>query len=77
MSTKPSRLGPYAIGEVAQRRGLTTTYRASHEALGRSALVKTLDASVLLPSPFAADLDREARLLAGLSHESIARLLEA
>jgi serine/threonine-protein kinase len=51
-------------------------YEAIQEPLGRRVLVKALSASILPSSPFAAVLEREARVLAGLDHPGIVRLLD-
>ena len=70
----PTRLGPYRLLEPVSTRALTVTYRAEHEVLGHRVLVKTLKPTVLVSSPFAQDLDREAKLLARVHHESIITL---
>ncbi len=46
-------------------------YRAMQQPLGRSVVIKALGASILPGSPFAATLEREARVLARLSHPNI------
>lgn len=51
-------------------------YEAIQEPLGRRVLVKALSASILPSSPFAAVLEREARVLASLDHAGIVRLLD-
>jgi len=72
----PKRLGPYRLLETAATRALTVTYRAEHEGLGHRVLIKTLKPTVLVSSPFAQDLDREAKLLARVRHESIVQLFD-
>ena len=46
-------------------------YEAVQQPLGRPILVKALSPSILPSSPFAATLEREARLLAELDHPNI------
>jgi eukaryotic-like serine/threonine-protein kinase len=46
-------------------------YRAIQQPLGRLVQIKALSSSILPSSPFAATLEREARLLAELSHPGI------
>src|SRR5215470_5726108 len=70
----PKRLGPYKLLETVATRALTVTYRAEHEVLGHRVLIKTLKPTVLVSSPFAQDLDREAKVLARVRHESIVTL---
>lgn len=51
-------------------------YEAIQEPLGRRVLLKALSPSILPSSPFAAVLEREARVLAGLDHAGVVRLLD-
>jgi serine/threonine protein kinase len=55
---------------------VTDLYEAMQLPLGRRVLVKALSASMLPSSPFAASLEREARLLAELDHPNILRVHE-
>src|SRR6185369_16906676 len=50
---------------------ITDLYHVVQEPLGRAAFIKALGSSILPSSPFAASLEREARLLAELSHPNI------
>jgi len=50
---------------------ITDLYHAIQEPLGRPVFVKALGSSILPSSPFAASLEREARLLAELGHPNI------
>lgn len=50
---------------------ITDLYRARQEPLGREVTIKALGASILPSSPFAATLEREARVLATLNHPNI------
>jgi serine/threonine-protein kinase len=53
---------------------LSELYRAVQRPLGRPVLIKAIGASILPSSPFAASLEREARLLAELDHPNIVSL---
>lgn len=50
---------------------IADVYHAIQQPLGRPVLIKALSASILPSSPFAATLEREARLLAELHHPNI------
>ena len=50
---------------------ISDLYEAVQQPLGRRVLVKALSSSILPSSPFAATLEREARLLAELDHPGI------
>ena len=50
---------------------IADVYHAIQQPLGRPVLIKALSASILPASPFAATLEREARLLAELHHPNI------
>jgi serine/threonine-protein kinase len=49
-------------------------YRAVQEPLGRTVLIKALGQNILPSSPFASTLEREARLLSGLTHPGIVKV---
>ncbi len=51
-------------------------YDALQEPLGRPILIKALSPSILPSSPFAASLEREARVLSMLDHQNVLRLLD-
>lgn len=53
---------------------LSELYRAVQRPLGRPVVIKAIGASILPSSPFAASLEREARLLAELDHPGIVKL---
>ena len=53
---------------------VTDVYRAVQEPLGRPVVIKALGSSILPSSPFAAVLEREARLLSQLSHPNVLTL---
>jgi eukaryotic-like serine/threonine-protein kinase len=70
----PTAIGPYAVLEEVSARAFTVTYRAEQRPLGRAVLVKTLKPTVSAGSPFAAEIEREAAVLARLDHEGVVRL---
>lgn len=51
-------------------------YEAIQEPLGRRVLIKALSSSILPSSPFAAVLEREARIVSSLDHPGVVRLLD-
>ena len=51
-------------------------YRAEQKPLGRTVTIKALGASIVSASPFAAALEREARLLAQLGHPNVIGLYD-
>lgn len=53
-----------------------SVYKAVQEPLGRTVAVKALRATVSLTSPFAAHLEREARILGELSHPNVVELID-
>ncbi len=55
---------------------LSESYRAVQRPLGRPVLIKAIGASILPSSPFAASLEREARLLAELDHPNVVALFD-
>lgn len=70
------RFEGYRIVERLRSDPVADLYEAIQEPLGRRVLLKALAASILPSSPFAAVLEREARLLAGLDHPCVLRLLD-
>jgi eukaryotic-like serine/threonine-protein kinase len=55
---------------------ITDLYHAVQEPLGRPVFIKALGSSILPSSPFAASLEREARLLAELDHPNIPKVYD-
>src|SRR5690349_4106090 len=51
-------------------------YRATQVPLGRKVTIKALAASIVPSSPFAAALEREARLLGQLNHPNVVALYD-
>ena len=54
---------------------LSTVYKALDPRLGRAVALKVLRATIGTTSPFASQLEREAKVLAGLCHPNIGLLL--
>ena len=71
-----ARFGPYRVREKLHEGAIAALYRAEHESLGRAALVKALKSTLAPGSPLGEALEREARVLGKLSHESIVRLFD-
>jgi serine/threonine-protein kinase len=75
MSELPSFEGLTGV-ELLERGTVVEVYRATQAPLGRRVTVKALAASIVPESPFALALEREARLLAQLSHPSLIGLYD-
>lgn len=65
------RLGPYEVRGVLGSGGIGTVYRAWDDRLGREVALKVLAGGLEGPASSLADLEREARLLASVSHPSV------
>jgi|GEM_PF-339388 len=72
--TEVARFDGCEVVERLHSGPLSEVYRAVQRPLGRSVLIKAIGASILPSSPFAASLEREARLLAELDHPNIVKL---
>ena len=73
MSLTPgSRLGPYEVISPLGAGGMGEVFRARDSRLGRDVAVKVLPAAFALDPERLARFEREARLLASLSHQNIA-----
>jgi hypothetical protein len=66
--------GPYRVLDELGSGSLSTVYRAVQEPLGRVVAIKALKSTISPTSPFAAQLEREARVLATLGHPNIVML---
>ncbi|HET6372178.1 MAG TPA: serine/threonine-protein kinase, partial [Candidatus Polarisedimenticolia bacterium] len=69
-----SRIGPYEIVAPLGAGGMGEVYRASDPRLGREVAIKVLPEALALDVERLARFDREARVLAGLSHTGIASI---
>jgi eukaryotic-like serine/threonine-protein kinase len=70
MATLPSFDGCEAVEKI-HTGPIADLYRGRQQPLGRSVLIKALGSSILPSSPFAAALEREARVLAALDHPGV------
>jgi hypothetical protein len=75
MSSLPSFEGCEAVEKI-ETGPIVEVYRATQVTLGRRVTIKALAASVVPSSPFAAALEREARLLAQLAHPNLVALYD-
>jgi serine/threonine-protein kinase len=75
MSSLPSFDGCDAVEKV-ETGPIVEVYRATQVPLGRRVTIKALASSVVPSSPFAAALEREARLLGQLSHPNVIALYD-
>jgi serine/threonine-protein kinase len=68
--------GRYRVVAKLRSGPITDLYRAEQVALGRPVFIKALGPGIPPGSPFAAALEREARLLTELDHPGVIRLLD-
>jgi serine/threonine-protein kinase len=68
--------GSYRVLEELGSGSLSTVYRAVQEPVGRVVAIKALKSTIAPTSPFAAQLEREARILAQLQHENVIALFD-
>ena len=66
--------GPYRVLDELGSGALSTVYRAVQEPLGRVVAIKALKSTIAPTSPFAAQLEREARVLSVLAHPNVVML---
>src|SRR5512147_3117871 len=69
-----TRLGPYEVLAPLGAGGMGEVYRARDSRLGREVAIKVLPDTMALDAERLARFDREARVLAGLSHAGIASI---
>ena len=69
-----NRIGPYEIVAVLGAGGMGEVYRALDPRLGREVAIKVLPDALALDAERLARFEREARVLAGLSHSGIASI---
>jgi serine/threonine-protein kinase len=70
------RFGSCRVIEELGSGALSTVYKAIQEPLGRTVAIKALKSTIATTSPFAAHLEREARMLGELSHPNIILLFD-
>jgi eukaryotic-like serine/threonine-protein kinase len=70
------RFGSCRVVEELGSGALATVYKAIQEPLGRVVAVKALKSTIATTSPFAAHLEREARVLGELGHPNIIFLFD-
>ncbi|HEY1958785.1 MAG TPA: serine/threonine-protein kinase [Polyangiaceae bacterium] len=75
MSELP-RFGIYKTVSELGAGAIATVYLATQEPLARKVAIKALKSTIPPSSTFAAQLEREARVLSGLSHPNIVLLLD-
>ncbi|HEX4340406.1 MAG TPA: serine/threonine-protein kinase [Polyangiaceae bacterium] len=68
--------GGYRVVAKVRSGPITDLYRAEQTELGRPVFIKALGRGILPSSPFAAALEREARLLTELDHPGVIRVLD-
>ncbi|HEX4477326.1 MAG TPA: serine/threonine-protein kinase [Polyangiaceae bacterium] len=66
----------YRVTRKLRSGPITDLYRAEQVTLGRPVIIKALGRGILPASPFAAALEREARLLTELDHPNVIRVVE-
>jgi serine/threonine protein kinase len=70
------RFGNYKTVSELGSGAIATVYLATQEPLARKVAIKALKATIPPSSTFAAQLEREARVLSGLTHPNIVLLLD-
>jgi serine/threonine-protein kinase len=70
------RLEGYKLEGAVGGGAVSSLYRATQEATGREVVLKALKASIPSTSSFAAQLEREARILAEMSHPNVVLLID-
>jgi serine/threonine-protein kinase len=71
------RFGDYRVTETIGTGALSTIYKAVKEPLGRVVALKALKSQIAPTSSFGEQLDREAKILADLTHPNVVLLLES
>ena len=70
------RLEGYRLDGAIGSGAVSSIYRAVQESTGREVVLKALKASIPSTSSFAAQLEREARVLAEMSHPNVVLLID-
>lgn len=76
-SGPPADFGDYAFGAEVGRGGMGVVYHARQRSLDREVALKLLPFELLESEDFLERFEREARLMARLTHPGIARVFEA
>jgi len=74
--TPPAHFGDYKVVSELGSGTISVVYEAVAETLGRRVAIKSLKGTIPIGSTFAAQLEREARVLAGLSHPNVVMLID-
>jgi serine/threonine-protein kinase len=74
--TQPAHFGDYKVVSELGSGTISVVYEAVAQTLGRKVAIKTLKGTIPIGSTFAAQLEREARVLAGLSHPNVVMLVD-
>ena len=70
------RFGHYKVTRELAQGTLATVYQAIHDELGRKVAIKALKPTLAPSSSFAAQLEREARVLSELAHPNVVALFD-
>lgn len=70
------RIGPYIIEEPLGQGGMAAVYKARHERLGRFVAIKMMHATFLSDDSFLSRFEREAQIVASLSHQHIVEVYD-
>ncbi len=73
----PADFGDFVFGEMLGRGGMGAVFRARQKSLDREVALKLLPLDLLEDEEFLERFEREARLMARLTHPGIARVFEA
>ncbi len=76
-SDAPADFGDFVFGEMLGRGGMGAVHRARQKSLDREVALKLLPLDLLEDEEFVERFEREARLMARLTHPGIARVFEA
>jgi serine/threonine-protein kinase len=77
MSTNETTFGGYRVTDTLGAGAISTIYKAVHEPTGRVVALKALKNEIAPTSSFGEQLDREAKILADLTHPNVVLLLES
>jgi serine/threonine-protein kinase len=69
-------IGGYRLDELLSRGGMGAVYKATHAVLGRTAVVKVLERSLLQDEDYVARFLEEAKIVNGVRHENIVDIFD-